>query len=402
MAALLVFGITLTIAVLVSDLASRSVLSTTVIFLLAGFLAGGAVLGLIHAEPDSTSVHLVVELALVSTLFSDGTRAPLRELRGGLGLPARALVLGLPLTIGALGLLAHLLLGFHWRQALLLGTVLGPTDPVFATAIIYRQDLSARLRRLLNVESGMNDGLAFPILLVLMYALSPAQALEALLLPTTLGVLLGVAVAWVVHRLERLGPLGASQPYRPMAAFALALTVFALSKLLGVNEFLSAFSAGVTVATLRSNLSAEFRGFSESVASVFKFAAVFLFGALVSPQLVAHLGWGAYLFAVLALVAVRPIALGLSLIGSQMDPRNFIAAAWFGPKGFASVLFAVMVLEQGSTDASEIFHVAALIIGLSMVAHSSTGVIMARWLLARHGDASGDPPVAGPASSGYP
>ena len=394
MVAILAFGITLLVAVLVSRLASRSVLSTAVLFLAAGFVVGN-LLHLFTPDPRNGSVRLVAELALVSTLFSDGTRARLQDLKGTWELPSRALLLGLPLTIAAIGAMAHWLVGLDWREALLVGTVLGPTDPVFAAAIIRRQDLSVRLRRLLNVESGMNDGLAFPILLVLLFSLSPESAIETLLVPTTLGLLLGAGLALIVHLLERMRPLGAEASYRPMAAFALGVTTYALAKILNVNEYLAAFGAGATAATLRSDLSEEFKGFAEDVANVLKFAALFLFGALISPALIAGFPWQAYLFAVLALVAARPIALALSLIGARMDWRNFLTAAWFGPKGFASVVYAILVLERGISHAPEIFHLAALVITLSIVAHSSTDVLAANWLLAHQTAGGGEGGRAG-------
>jgi sodium/hydrogen antiporter len=158
--------------------------------------------------------------------------------------------------------------------------------------------------------------------------------------------------------------------------------VLALSKLVHANELLAAFAAGVTVISVRPEISQAFRGFADDVASLFKFAGIFLFGALLSPGLLGHLGARDYVFALLALVAVRPITLSLALMGSELSARERTVAAWFGPKGFASVLYAMLVLQAGVPSADHLFRLAAVVITASIILHSSTDVLAARWLRA--------------------
>ena len=177
MIALLVFAVALFVAVLVSELADRSVLSTAVLFLVAGFAAGDGVLNLIPLKPEDAIVHQLAELALFSVLFTDGMRVSLRDLTSAWHLPGRALLFGLPLTALGTAVLAHYVAGLGWLEALLVGAILSPTDPVFAAAIIGRKEIPYRLRHLLNVESGVNDGLALPLVLVLI-ALMTGRALE--------------------------------------------------------------------------------------------------------------------------------------------------------------------------------------------------------------------------------
>jgi len=377
---LFLFGLTLFLAVLVSDLAERSVLSTAVLFLVAGFIVGPGGLNVVHLATDAPVISEIATLALFSTLFTDGMRVPLRELIASWKLPTRALLLGFPLTVLGTALLAHLLAGMAWHWSFLLGAVLAPTDPVFASALINRQDLSGSLRRLLNIESGVNDGLALPLVLWLLPGVASAGETVQLVLPLIGGVALGVAIPWVADRLEKSRWFQAHESYRPLAAFAIALLVLSSASLLQVNEFLAAFAAGITVISLRPEISGEFRGFAEDLANLFKFGALFIFGSQIAPALLRGLDLGDYLFVILALVAVRPVALLIALGGSGMDRRERLVAAWFGPKGFASVVYAILVLQAGAPEADKIFRLAALVIAVSITLHSSSDVLAARWL----------------------
>ena len=160
MVAVLAFGIVLLLAVLVSDLAHRSVLSTAVLFLVAGFVLGPGMAGVIALSPDHPVVTTFAELALFTVLFTDGMRTSIRDLAAAWSLPGRALLFGMPLTLLCTAAAAHWVVSIPWPESLLMGAVLSPTDPVFAAAIVGREEVPERLRRLLNVESGLNDGLA--------------------------------------------------------------------------------------------------------------------------------------------------------------------------------------------------------------------------------------------------
>src|SRR5680860_133965 len=162
----LVFACVLLASVLVSGLANRSVLSTAVLFLTAGFLLGDGLSGAIEVRADQNLVAGLAELALFSVLFTDGMRVGFPELRSAWRLPGRALILGLPLSLGLIAVLAHVLTGLPWAESFLLGAVLSPTDPVFAAAIVGRDEIPYKLRHLLSVESGLNDGLALPVVVV--------------------------------------------------------------------------------------------------------------------------------------------------------------------------------------------------------------------------------------------
>ena len=380
MIVVLAFAIVLLLAVLLSELARRSLLSIAVLFLVSGFLIGDGVLGIVSLRPENPVIGMLAELALFSVLFTDGMRVGVRELPSAWRLPGRALLLGLPLTLAGTALLARLVAGLPWAEALLLGAALSPTDPVFAAAIVGREEVPRRLRHLLNVESGINDGLALPVVLV-MLAVVNAQAVEVstMLGELALGVVLGVVVPWVAIRLERSRFFAATSIYEPLNAFAIGLLVLALASLTHANQFLAAFSAGVIVATLSLEVRDAFHEFGEILTELLKLAALLVFGVLISPNFLAEIPPSGYAFALLALLVVRPIALGVALLGSGLDWREQVAAAWFGPKGFASVVYGMLILKAGIARGDELFHLLAIVIAGSIIAHSSTDVIVAHW-----------------------
>ena len=299
---LLIYAVLLLVAVLVAELASRSVLSTSVLFLLGGFLAGPGGLGWIALSPDRPGLDLFVEITLFAVLFGDGMRLPPREVGPAWRLAGRALLLGMPLVFAVTTWLAHAVAGLDWTPALLVGAVLAPTDPVFAAALIGREDVPVRLRNLLNVESGVNDGLALPAVLLLL--------------------------------------AGAGDALRGAAPLPL---------------------------------------FGEVVSELLKLGALLLLGVLVAPKSWSDLGPAAWIFAGLVLVIARPLPLLAVFLGSPLDRRERIAAAWFGPRGFASVAYALLVQRSGIAGSRHIYHLLALVIAVSIVAHSSTDVLVARW-----------------------
>jgi NhaP-type Na+/H+ or K+/H+ antiporter len=378
---LLAFALVLMAAVLLSGLANRTVLSTAVIFLVAGFVLGDGVTGVVSLTPDSDGVGTLAELALFSVLFSDGMKVGWQDLRSAWRLPGRALALGLPLTLVATAVLAFWLTGLGWTESLLLGAVLSPTDPVFASALVGNDKVPGRLRHLLNVESGVNDGLALPFVIVLLALADEAEGLHLgqLAGEIGLGLVIGVAVPMVALWLERRPWFSASGRYEPLNAVAIGLAVLALAQATHANLYLAAFSAGITVTTCGQRQREAFEEFGELVAELLKLAALLVFGALITPDFLAEISFGGWVFAVAALVVARPLALWIAFLGSRLGVREQVAAMWFGPKGFASVVYGLLVLHAGIPAGNEVFHLVALTIVLSILAHSSTDVVVARW-----------------------
>lgn len=381
MTLILLFSIALVVAVLLSELAHRSVLSTAVLFFAAGFAVGKGTLGFLPLTPGDDIIGRVAEIALFTILFTDGMRVGIADLRNAWRLPGRALILGLPLTLLLTAVAAKLLTGLPWGHAFLVGAILSPTDPVFAAALVGREGVPRRLSHLLNVESGLNDGLALPIVLALLAIVGhdPVEAAQ-LAGELSLGVVLGVVIPYLALAIEGSRFFSASAEYEALYPVAIGLLIFALGSTLHANLFLAAFAAGVTLASVSERFQQAFHRLGQLISELVKLLAVMLFATLLSPQFLGEIGLGGYIFAVVVVVVARPVALAFSFLGSTIDRREWMAAAWFGPKGFASVVYGLLVLESGATHADDMFHLVAVVVALSILVHSSSDVLVARRL----------------------
>lgn len=378
MSLLLVFSATLLVAVLLSAHFSRTVLSAAVLFLIVGIIAGY----LDPHVPDAVErslVRRVSDVTLVAILFTDALHVSWRELRSAWRLPGRALFLGLPLTLLGAAWAGHLLLGLAWLPALLVGAVLSPTDPVFASAIVGRSEIPQRVRHLLNVESGLNDGLALPAVIILLEILSDAPLEGARLARETLGgVGLGVAIGLVGGWLRSLRVVSVAPDRAPLYGVAILLLVYFSAERLSWNAYLAAFCAGSALATTHRQAAEEFHTIAESGTALLKVFAIFLFAMMVGA--IGLHDWTAHvIYAVAVLALVRVLSIVLALIGSGLPTVERLTAAWFGPRGFASVVYALIVLSSGIPDRQRLFGIVATVVIVSIVVHSSTDVPVARY-----------------------
>lgn len=380
MALLLAYALTLLVAVLISDLARRTVLSTAVLFLGAGLLIGSQAIGAL-AKPNTSLLQWLAELALFSVLFSDGMRTGgVEQIRQNWHGPSRALFLGMPLTIGGIAILAHFLVGFGWAAAFLLGAALSPTDPVFVSAIFAVEAVPARVKRLLNLESGLNDGIALLPVMLLLPGMGKAPAHTGrVALELALGVAIGVVIPWVGIALERSRFFGAAGIFEPLNAFSLGLVVLAVAYISGANSFLAAFAAGVSVTTFSRAVTESFERFGELVAELLKLAALLVFGAVIEAHLFISLPGKEYVFVVLATFGMRLPAIWLSFLGSGWSQKEIMAVGWFGPKGFASVVYGILILNIGTPESRHMAHLVALAITASISVYSSTDIFVGRW-----------------------
>ena len=382
-ALLLTFGLGLLLAVLTSALASRSPLSTSAVFLAVGLLAGPLALDVVKV--DDHVVQRVAELALFVILFTDGQHAPWRRGLRGWGNPARALLIAMPLTFLVVAVLAHWVAGLPWGPALVLGAVLAPTDPVFASALVGREDVPRRVRSLLNVESGLNDGIALPAVLLLLGLAGGdpdgwTTNAGILLAEVATGVGLGAALPVAVWLVLRLPGVGAVPSLRPLGPLAVAVLLFGVCEAVHANQFLAAFVAGATIAALAPEASESFRHTGELVSELVKGAALIAFASLLDLSVLIAAGWTGLLLAVLVIVVSRPLPVLLALTGTSLERRERLSVAWFGPKGFASVAYAVIVAFSGMELADKVLALTSVVVLVSILAHSSTDVAIARML----------------------
>jgi NhaP-type Na+/H+ or K+/H+ antiporter len=376
---LLVFALALFAGVLISCKARESILSVSVLFLIAGGIIGLGGWGV--AKPNRELLYEVAELALFSVLFTDGMNTGgVKKVVSHWHLTGRALLLGMPLTIAAIAAIAHWLLGVRWAASFLAGAILSPTDPVFASSLFRFGAVPARVKSVLNLESGLNDGLALPAVLITLNMLShQPQGLGKIIEEMLLGLAIGVVVPWAGIKLEQARVFGASGMYQRLNAFALGLIVLALSLATNANLFLAAFAAGITIATVSDSVRNAFHDFGELVTELLKLSALLIFGIRAAPVIFKAMPSTDYIFAALALFLVRPLVMVVSFLGAQVPRAEVLTIGWFGPKGFSSLVYALMALQVASPDAGHVARVSGLVIVASIVIYSSTDIFVGRW-----------------------
>lgn len=375
--AILLFGV-------VSRRLSGTVITPPIIFVALGLALGPAALGLLEVDMGEGGIHVLAELTLVFILFGDSARIDLRALRRELGLPIRLLGVGMPLTIGLGMVLAKLLFEeLSWFEAGVLGAVLAPTDAALGQAVVSSEAVPLRIRQALNVESGLNDGIALPLVMVLAALGSAPGAGErsgldwALFatLQVTLGPLVGVAVGWLGGKLvasaDERGWMDGN--FERLSGLAMALFTFGLAESVGGNGFIAAFVAGLTLGNTQRDRCEWIYEFLEAEGQLLMVLVFLFFGASLAPVAVAGADWSVLGYALLSLTVVRMLPVAVSLMGSKLRPISVAFLGWFGPRGLATVLFAILVIDEASLPhGEEIFVVALLTALLSVVAHGLT------------------------------
>jgi sodium/hydrogen antiporter len=367
--------------------------TAAIVFTTAGLLVGVDALGLVDPDPSGLAVKTLAEATLAVVLFSDASRIDLRALRGELGLPTRLLGIGLPLTIlgGFIGAVV-LLDGLAWPEALVLAIVLAPTDAALGQAVVTLKRLPVRIRQSLNVEAGLNDGICVPLFLI---ALAVAQAeagavghgeavelvVEKIGYGVVGGTVAGAAAAAVVVYAGRRGLVDAH--WRQVVPLAGAGLAFGLAEAIGGSGFIAAFVGGGVFGGLRSGRGGEVSHLVEEAGSLLAAVTFVVFGAVLLGPALSDLTWEVALYAVLSLTLVRMLPVAISMLGSGARRPTVAFLGWFGPRGAASIVFALLVIEEGGLPGGELLLTTAFVtIGLSVFAHG----ISAAPLAARYAD----------------
>ena len=374
---------------LVSKRIQTTVVTAPMIFVLFGVLVGPG-LGLVNVALDSPAVQLLAELTLVLVLFTDAARIDLARLRREHNIPLRLLGVGLPLTILAgtvagVALLGELTLG----EALVLAIILAPTDAALGQAVVSSARVPVRIRQALNVESGLNDGLALPVLL---FAISLAAMVENAtegafwlrfaFLQVVLGPVVGTAVGYLggrlVSRAVRTGRM--SDSFRDLSALGLALLAYAGAEVVGGNGFIAAFTAGLALGNTARSLCSSLYEFAEAEGQLLMLLSFLVFGAVMVGPTLDGLGPAAVLYALASLTLVRMVPVWLALSGLGLEPTTRVFLGWFGPRGIASILYGLLLLERSELDhEGTVFGVTMLTILLSVFLHGITAWPGVRW-----------------------
>jgi sodium/hydrogen antiporter len=368
---------------LVSRRLEGTVLTAPIVFVAAGIVSGPAGFGLLKLELDEHAVLLLGEVALAIVLFTDAAGTSLSTLRQIEGLPLRLLGIGMPLTI-ALGTAtaALLLTDLSLWEAAIVGTVLAPTDAALGQAVVSNPRVPARVRQALNVESGLNDGLSVPFLaLFLTLALAEAElepasywirfALEQIGLGVLVGVGVGLAGGWLVSRASRSGWI--TESFQQLVLLSLALITFVLADHIGGNGFIAAFVGGLVVGPTAQRIGERMIRFTEAEGQLLNLSVFLVFGAL-AVGLIVPLRWEEALYALLSLSVIRMLPVGISLIGTHLRGVSMAFMGWFGPRGLASIVLGLIVVEEApmldGRDAIEA--IVALTVLISVLLHGIT------------------------------
>ena len=339
---------------LVSRRLELSAISAPMVFVAAGILAGPDVLDLVELDLREGTAFHIAELTLALLLFADAARIDLGSLRTHADLPRRLLVIGMPLTI-LLGVAAGavLLTELEFWEAAIVAAVLAPTDAALGQAVVSSRAVPARIREALNVESGLNDGLSVPFL-ALFIALAADQAVpeakdwfvftvEQIGLGTLIGAAVGAGGAWLVersaeHRLTT--PL-----FEQFAVLALAVLAFVLADEAGGNGFIAAFVGGLAAGKVGALAGERIFEFTEEQGQLLGLAVFFMFGTVAIAFLDAA-GLGIVLYAALSLTLVRMVPVAVAVRGMGLRPSTVAFMGWFGPRGLASIILALVVVDE--------------------------------------------------------
>jgi sodium/hydrogen antiporter len=382
--AVLLFGGLLAIVAALSGLIRGTMLSASVLSVALGI--GLAAAGVIDVDAGDESIVELVELALILTLFSDGMFVERELLRRHWSPVARALVIAMPITMALLALAAKALFpALDWAEAFLLAAVLSPTDPVVTSAVVTSRLVPSGVRHTLNLESGLNDGLALPFVLFFLVLASPggdAGAEAAKLAGEALvGAAVGLALGAFGGRLHNHLPGGGlTARYEGIYAVAFGLFAFGLADVTIGNGLIAAFVCGIAMGAAEREVPDGFVEFAENASAIFQVLTFFVFGALIVATGFDHSVPPLVLFVLFALLIARPVAVMLSFLRTGLPRPQKLFMAWFGPKGVASMLFALFVLKSQVGEAELIFDIASLTIITSIVIHGLTDTLGARRL----------------------
>lgn len=372
----------------------RTPFTGPIIFISFGILVGPLGLAWLNLEVTVTDMRVLADLTLAMILFCDAANADKSVLKHGTGVPMRMLLVGLPGVI-ALGTL------FGWMifselgvlEVAILATALAATDAALGKAVVSNTAVPARIREALNLESGLNDGLCVPILLLFIAMAKAgngefdvlAEATSFFVSELGIGIAVGLAVTavgvWLYRRAWKLGWI--MKEWRGLPVVMLSLTCFAVAQTLHGSGFIAAFVGGLLFGYLARRSTHDLVLDTEGVGETLGMLTWALVGAVVIPQVIDDFSWQVLVYALLSLTVIRMLPIVLSLTGTGEDLKSKLFLAWFGPRGLASIVFAVIVLDNEVPGAELISVVVACTIVLSAFAHGLTANPLASALAAR-------------------
>ena len=379
---LLIFG-------LVSGRLEKSIITPPMAFTVFGLMLSPFIFQYTDIRLKGEVLKLLAEITLILVLFTDASRIRLSSLRKHYHLPLRLLGLGLPLTVLAGALAARWLLpGLELWEAAALAAILAPTDAALGQATVANPAVPERIRQALNVESGLNDGLALPLVLItLSLASASAQAGswdywlwfagKQVVLGPLAGAAVGFGAGWLILRATRHGWM--SQVFQDLSALGLSVLAYCAAELLGGNGLIAAFICGLTLGNTAPAVCTSLHEFAEAEGQLLVLITFLAFGAVMAVPALEGCSWRTLVYAGLSLTVVRMLPVCLSLLGAKLRPPTWLFIGWFGPRGLASILFALLMLDRFQLKGmGEIFSVVVVTVFFSVFAHGVSAAPLAR------------------------
>lgn len=381
-----ILAFVLTTAALASGVVDRIPLSLPIIFLGLGLILGPGAFGLIQLGSRNQALLAVATLNLALVLFLDAARLDVDEMRREWRVPLLDLGPGTLLTIAGVATASALLLHTSLVQSVLLGAILASTDPIVLRDVVRNQQIPRSVRRTLTIEAGTNDIIVLPVVLIMIQLLLvPGGGFgywlgflaRLLILSPLVGLTVGGVGAWLMGKADARYSI--RREYQALYGIGLVLASYSAAQAAGGDGFLAAFFAGLAVAVFDVTLCDCFLEYGEVTAEMAMLLAFILFGAVLGP-LFGTIPFGvALVFAIVAIIVVRPISIGLAFLRARMsrDARLFIA--WFGPRGLSSLLLALLVVEANTPRSTQLLAVTGVVVLVSVLAHGVTANPASRW-----------------------
>ncbi|MCZ7531414.1 MAG: cation:proton antiporter [Acidimicrobiia bacterium] len=349
-------------------------------------------------------VRTLAELTLVLVLFTDAARIHLRSLERESALPVRLLLIGMPLTIAVGAAVAYGLFDVALWSALLLAAVLTPTDAALGQIVVASPRVPARIRQTLNVESGLNDGIAVPFITLFIAGASATQSVRSAEYWASFaakqigfGVLVGVGVGlvggWLVQRATASGWMDGT--FRQLAVLSLAVGAFFVAEEIDGNGFIAAFVAGMVVGNVTREACSGIFDFTEEEGQLLALLTFMIFGGTFVGPAFDELTWEVVVYAVLSLTLIRMVPVAVALAGAGLRRDTVLFVGWFGPRGLASIVFGLLVLETADIPGhEEIFTAVTWTVLISVFAHGLSAVPLSRLYGRRVEEAAREPGMA--------
>ena len=361
----------------------RSLISGPIVFTVAGFVLGPDGLGLLRINISGEGLRLLAELTLAMVLFTDAANADFDVVRRNLGLPERLLGVGLPLTI-LLGFLfaAIVFPSLGILEMALLAAILAPTDAALGKPVVANQAVPSVMREALNLESGLNDGICVPIVVILLELAVGTQIEGAtighvawvVIEEIGIGLIVGLALTWLTTRLLRFaeGRGWISEHWVEIPIVALAAACFAAAQAAGGSGFIACFVGGLLLSGLGERHKEELLRGAEHMGEALALLTWVVFGGIVVARMIDRVTWTALLYAGLSLTVVRMLPVFLCMIGTRTSMADKLFIGWFGPRGLATIVFAVLVLDAKLPGNDTVMLAAGWTVLLSVIAHGVT------------------------------